>query len=54
MPDPVLQSFWQEEPAQGRAPRDAQIPGTSGGLLEAKASRSAILSLANGPGVYTA
>ncbi|XP_027835941.1 PDZ domain-containing protein 2 isoform X2 [Ovis aries] len=37
----------------GRAPRDAQIPGTSGGLLEAKASRGAILSLANGQGIYS-
>ncbi|XP_068846627.1 PDZ domain-containing protein 2 [Capricornis sumatraensis] len=37
----------------GRAPRDAQIPGTSGGLLEAKASRGAVLSLANGQGVYS-
>ncbi|XP_052515089.1 PDZ domain-containing protein 2 [Budorcas taxicolor] len=37
----------------GRAPRDAQIPGTSGGLLEAKVSRGAILSLANGQGVYS-
>ncbi|XP_017921044.1 PREDICTED: PDZ domain-containing protein 2 isoform X2 [Capra hircus] len=37
----------------GRAPRDSQIPGTSGGLLEAKASRGAILTLANGQGVYS-
>ncbi|XP_055278200.1 PDZ domain-containing protein 2 isoform X3 [Moschus berezovskii] len=37
----------------GRAPRDGQISGTSGGLLEAKASRGAILSLANGQGIYS-
>uniref|UniRef100_A0A4W2F8C4 PDZ domain-containing protein 2 n=1 Tax=Bos indicus x Bos taurus TaxID=30522 RepID=A0A4W2F8C4_BOBOX len=37
----------------GRTPRDGQIPGTSGGLLEAKASRGAVLSLANGQGVYS-
>ncbi|XP_043743396.1 PDZ domain-containing protein 2 isoform X3 [Cervus elaphus] len=37
----------------GRAPRDSQIPGTSGGLFEAKASRGTVLSLANGQGVYS-
>ena len=37
----------------GRAPRDSQIPGTSGGLFEAKASRGTILSLANGQSVYS-
>ncbi|MBV99785.1 PDZ domain-containing protein 2, partial [Eschrichtius robustus] len=37
----------------GRAPRDSQIPATSGGLLEAKASRGSVLSLVNGQGVYS-
>ncbi|KAM9679808.1 PDZ domain-containing protein 2 isoform 2-T2 [Dama dama] len=37
----------------GRAPRDSQIPGTSGGLFEAKASRGTVLSLANGQAVYS-
>ncbi|XP_070332638.1 PDZ domain-containing protein 2 isoform X4 [Odocoileus virginianus] len=37
----------------GRAPRDSQIPGTSGGLFEAKASRGTVLSLANGQGIYS-
>ncbi|EPY84152.1 PDZ domain containing 2-like protein [Camelus ferus] len=37
----------------GRSPRDSQIPVTSGGLLEAKASRSSILGLVNGQGIYS-
>ncbi|KAB0399230.1 hypothetical protein E2I00_006397, partial [Balaenoptera physalus] len=37
----------------GRAPRDSQLPATSGGLLEAKASRGSVLSLVNGQGVYS-
>ncbi|KAB1281405.1 PDZ domain-containing protein 2 [Camelus dromedarius] len=37
----------------GRSPRDSQIPVTSGGLLEAKASRSGILGLVNGQGIYS-
>ncbi|XP_032271352.1 PDZ domain-containing protein 2 isoform X2 [Phoca vitulina] len=37
----------------GRSHRDSQIPATSGGLLEAKASRGGVLGLANGQGVYS-
>ncbi|XP_004411589.1 PREDICTED: PDZ domain-containing protein 2 [Odobenus rosmarus divergens] len=37
----------------GRSHRDSQIPATSGGLLEAKASRGSVLGLANGQGVYS-
>ncbi|XP_034512940.1 PDZ domain-containing protein 2 isoform X1 [Ailuropoda melanoleuca] len=37
----------------GRSHRDSQTPATSGGLLEAKASRGGVLGLANGQGIYS-
>lgn len=37
----------------GRPPRDGQLSATSGGLLEARASRGSVLSLVNGQGVYS-
>ncbi|XP_047623561.1 PDZ domain-containing protein 2 isoform X3 [Phacochoerus africanus] len=37
----------------GRTPRDSQSPATSGGHLEAKASRGGVLGLVNGQGMYS-
>uniref|UniRef100_A0A8D1V558 PDZ domain-containing protein 2 n=1 Tax=Sus scrofa TaxID=9823 RepID=A0A8D1V558_PIG len=37
----------------GRTPRDSQSPAASGGHLEAKASRGAVLGLVNGQGMYS-
>ncbi|KAK2506319.1 hypothetical protein MC885_015697 [Smutsia gigantea] len=37
----------------GRSYQDCQVPTTSGGLSEAKASRGSVLGLANGHGIYS-
>ncbi|XP_019503416.1 PREDICTED: PDZ domain-containing protein 2 isoform X2 [Hipposideros armiger] len=56
MPAQFSSHFGREGPSlhsPGRAQRDNQIPSTSGGLLEAKASRGSALGLVNGQGVYS-
>ncbi|ELK16807.1 PDZ domain-containing protein 2 [Pteropus alecto] len=56
MPAQFSSHFGREGPtlhSPGRSHRDSQMPATSGGLPEAKASRGSALGLVNGPGVYS-
>lgn len=56
MPAQFSSHFGREGPtlhSPGRSHRDSQMPATSGGLPEAKASRSSALGLVNGQGVYS-
>lgn len=56
MPAQFSSHFGREGPplhSPGRSHRDSQMPVTSGGLPEAKASRGSALGLVNGQGVYS-